>query len=253
MADDPVETVRRWLKEHGYPLEYEAARTLQAAGYRTWQGLHYLDAQSDSPTAREIDVVASEPACFAAPNTTLQVVIEAKHAPEPWVVLSTELEMSAEGVVQGLIYSEQAEAILLTHARTPPLPFLLHMPKRHGFSVVQATKRSDPNRTNQAYAALYGVVKAARGRMEPWRKTKACTWAFPVIVMSGSLIQLGYNERGEESIAPILWQRVSWWGSSAQPVTVDVVQRDHFPQYVRELRASTEALGLAFKDYTSRP
>ncbi len=59
MSEEALEVVRTSLTRQGYPLEYATAPTLAALGYQTWQGLTYLDTETQSPKAREYDVLAT--------------------------------------------------------------------------------------------------------------------------------------------------------------------------------------------------
>src|SRR5690348_1970744 len=57
MSDSGKESVAKWLRSQGYPLEMSVARAFRQAGFRVTQGRYYEDPQSHE--WREIDVAAS--------------------------------------------------------------------------------------------------------------------------------------------------------------------------------------------------
>lgn len=212
---DPVAGVEKWLDEQGYPLEYEAARILQKSGYRAWQGIHYRATEAGERKTREIDVVASEPPLEGVPRAIVELVVEAKHTHEPWLILTSQIQSDRAVVQEGwLLKSPQAEGPLHAMAQGEAVPFLLQLPPRHGFNAVQTIKTGDPQKSNPAYAALQAVVSASVARLKQWSRDLPAI-VFPVIVLGGSLVQLGYGEDGGRILEPVLWQRIRWTGSTA--------------------------------------
>lgn len=86
---DPVAGVEKCLAKQGYPLEFQVARTFQAAGFRTWQSLHYRDTEGSEQRTREIDVVAAEWPEGTELKADVELVVEVKHSHEPWLILTT--------------------------------------------------------------------------------------------------------------------------------------------------------------------
>lgn len=250
---DPVAKVEGWLKKQGYPLEYQVARTFQTAGFRTWQGIHYRDPEATERRTREIDVVASEWPEGTTPRSSVEFVVEVKHSHEPWLVLTTDIAGKPEDVGAWLLMTPAADAPITGLLRTPPVPEFLVMPPRHGFNVVQTVE--DQTRPNPAYVALTNVVKAASARRNVWMKSVRPAIYLPIIVVGGSLIQLGYDASGERILNPVLWQRLRWTGSSVvdHPVTVDIVTRDHLPIWAGNARKGTQAISELLEAWVKPP
>lgn len=235
MSKPEIQVVREWLVREGYPLEYETAREMTRAGYRAWQGRYYVDAEDK--TYRELDVRADEPDSLDAPWRPVYVVAECKNNSKPWLVLTERHELQPGYGTHFLIQRGVTQAELEAAAR-PDAGFLLNVPARHGYSVIQAIAGGD-----SAHAALHAVSKAALGSVAGFGQAQPAV-AIPVIVLGGALYQLGYNDDGTEILEPVLWQRVVWFGSSAkrESIQIDVVTRDYLPMYLQQLRPATRRL-----------
>lgn len=241
MGKPEAEALREWLEQGGYPLEYLTAREMTRAGFKAWQGMYYED--PDSGERREFDVRADEPDSLD-PWRPVFVVAECKNnSKKPWIVLTTTAELEPGYghrflVKFGAMPSSWSSAI-------ETAGFVLNMPPRHGFSVVQSHGGEDA-----AYAAMRTVVKAARDpNLGPVRPGSAI--ALPVIVLGGSLYQLGYKEDGSELLEPVLWQRVVWRGADGargDSVQLDLVTQGHLPAYLRSLRTATKGLAALLAD-----
>jgi hypothetical protein len=251
---DSVAKVDKWLEKQGYPLEYEVARTFQKAGFRAFQGIHYQDAEGTDRKTREIDVVATEWPEGTTRKSNVDFVVEVKHTHEPWLVLTTEAAVKPTDIARWLLTSEGAEAPIEGLLRAGPITDLLVVPPRYGFNVVQTIK--DMARTNPAYVALTNVVKAANARREVWKRAvDRPSVYFPLVVVGGSLVQLGYDATGERILNPVLWQRIRWSGSSISdsPILVDIVTREHLPTWVTNARKSTQAISELFEAWVTPP
>jgi hypothetical protein len=114
-------------------------------------------------------------------------------------------------------------------------PDHLNVPGRHGFLVVAV--RNDGKQEDHSWTALNAVVKAAVTRLGRKRADAPPTIAVPIIVIDGSLYQLGYRDDGTELLEPVVWQRVVWNGSTVRRgnTAVDIVTVDHLDSYARNL------------------
>lgn len=262
-----IEAVRKWIRETGYPLEYAVARTLQRAGFRTAQGVHYVAVAGDETKAREIDVLATA----VAPDTPagpipfaeavrVRLVAECKVLRFPWVVLTREYSVGPFAAFREALASGKARGVLLKAAENAgwAVPDLFQMPARHGFNVVearppsaaarrQAERSVEDDRVDGAYAALTQVMSASVSLQDKVKATWSVTW--PVLVVRGSLFHLGYEDDGTEVLEPVEWQRVRWAGHPTATTYVDIVRERHFATYASTahagLVASAQRLGSA--------
>jgi hypothetical protein len=255
----PTEYADHWLETHGYPLEYQVAKAMRQAGYVAWQGLHYKDTEGDR-RARDIDVVASLPAPIEATGepAVVEFVIEVKHSHEPWLVLTSQTPATptASSAVRYRLANRLAAQALKGITHTPPVPSLLTIPERHGFNVVQMVKSEEASRPNPAYIALSSVVKAAQYRVNLFSTNTSTTpaLAMPLIVVGGSLVRLGYDDEGERILDEVVWQRITWSGSTvAGPTIVDVVQSDHLGTWARNAFGDAEQLRKGLSEWVTTP
>ena len=258
---DPVEHVDSWLKRQGYPGEYQVARELQKVGFRVWQGLYYNDTEGIDAKTREIDVVAAEWPPDTERTADVELVVEVKRSWDPWVVLTTSVEADLASTAPMRLVSDVARPMLDGMLNSPPVPDLLTFPERHGYNVVQALgaastsdqSQRERNRPNPAYIALTGVVKASADRLR--LLSKRAVIVFPVIVVDGPLVQLGYDGAGERILNQVVRHRLLWRGSTATagPVIVDVVQIDHLPMWAPNVRSSTQTIAAKFEQWVTKP
>lgn len=221
-----VDNVKEFLQKQGYPLEYATARTLKRLGYETQQGLTFRDEDAVPPKTREMDVVAT--VSGTAP-IDVGLVIECKAAPQPWLVLTRTTEDEAP-VAPHMLTCQDNGRVQPTHLQFRGWV----LPPRHGFSVVTAGGELKHGQTDPVYAALTGVTKGAASQVN------VSVYEFlrvfvPVLVTSGSLLRLGYDDDGTEILDEVLWQRVIWNGSPGTPgpKLVDVVTAGHLEAYGR--------------------
>jgi hypothetical protein len=69
-------------------------------------------------------------------------------------------------------------------------------------------------------------------------------WALPVVAVRGSLFTLGYDDSGAEALRQVVSCRLVWHGADSvdEPTLVDVVTRDHWDTYVRQLAATARGI-----------
>jgi hypothetical protein len=237
----PEEQVHEWLRVQGYPLEYEAARVLRAAGFRTIQGWSYRGEDGGLVKAREIDVLASWDGTVSEDDSRpdqrarFSVAVECKHMTAPRVVLTT-----AHPPDWTPLTSAWMDQILrpahLSAAEWFPLGAEV------GFSVKTAAKGQDTAREALMQATNAASVAARRssaiaGRQRP-------EWALPVVVVRGPLFTLGYDDSGSEALRQVPWCRLVWHGAESvdEPTLVDVVTKDHWNTYVRQLAVTARGI-----------
>jgi hypothetical protein len=232
--EETLERVRAFLKREGYPLEYEAARTLSRAGFNTEQGLTYIDSEDGKSVTREIDVVAwlheSVRARFRA---LVGLIVECKAAREPWLVLTRHDDDAGWLEPRSLVMSDRFGKVFDASSLHAPA---WKVQPRHGFGLVQVKRGNERRDKDPAYVALVSVVKATDGYLSRLHARKQSAYGavlIPVLVTAGPLFQLGLREDGTEVLEPVVWQRLLWNGSTvrAASTVVDVVTRNHLPQY----------------------
>jgi hypothetical protein len=205
--------------------------------------VHYRDPESATPRSREIDVVASEPPVDNG-GAFVELIVEAKHSHEPWLILTAEIQ-SDRPVLQPtwLLATRVAQPLVTGILSGESVPRLLQLEATHGFDAVQTSDSRDPDRPNPAYVAMQAATKAAYARLKTWGP-KTPVIVFPVIVVGGALVQLSYDNEGERQLQSVPWQRIRWQGSTVvdHAVVVDVVQRDHFDDWLVGARSSTESM-----------
>jgi hypothetical protein len=230
-----VASVRRWLREQGYALEYEAARVFRDAGFAARQGQVYRDGD----ITREVDVVAV--AQFDGPSQCdFIVVVECKKSKAPWVVRRAELDDDQRSWEP--IASKQLKEWLVEH-RT--LDAYLSVGTPTGIDVVQTHFKSgeERERSDAAYRAVAQVVSAARGLL---RSSKRATLIYPVVVLDAPLLTLNYDDLGEDHLQEWGWDRLLWSGGDLpHPTAVDIVKREDLPGRAARLHAELDRVRVA--------
>jgi hypothetical protein len=252
MTDKLVADVREWLQRKGYPLEYEVARTMRAAGFRVEQGRYWLDVdpETDSYKPREIDVLATD-----APDdwpgepsdgATAQIVVECKSGAGPWIVLTDDRE--GQPLPDAFVAARHFFAEMAKDRRRRVLPQLFRPAARYGHSVVE--KRTPREKTSpDADTAYQAIMAAARAA---W-KVRVTGWAdlvLAVVVTDSPMLRLSYGSDGSEQLEVTEWERVIWfgaalegpWGIRQEPILVDVLHRRAVPAFVRKCKLATAAV-----------
>ena len=231
----PEETVREWLAKQGYPLEYEAARELRRAGFRTLQGWSYRDEQAGDIKARELDVMAfmdgAVPDDHPDQRARVTLAVECKHATGPWVVLTSRHPPDWTPLATQWMES------LLRQAGVS-VADLLPLPSATGFSVSMA----NPKGEGVAREAVTQATNGARAVIErgPYGGSPP-ELAVPVVVVRGALFTLGYDDAGGEHLDAVPWIRMVWHGSPNldAPTLVDVVTSEYWVEHVESLRSTS--------------
>lgn len=229
---EAIDVVRTFLAKNGYPLEFAAGRTLARVGFRTWHGLTYVDNEVPPGKTREYDILA---ALHGATASDVGLVVECKSTADPWLVLTHRISGDGRWVRKAWLPSNSAGV--------PDSAFEdvgWRLDARYGFNVVRAVgeRRSESDK-DPAYSALASVTKAAEGRVRTFPNSSPALMV-PVIVTSGPLFRLGYEDDGSELLEPVLWHRILWSGSSVRDdaTIVDVVTEAHLESYGRMMHAA---------------
>jgi len=230
------ETILRWLREGGLPLEYDAARYFRGMGFRAEQGRHYQDPMADGPKTREADVVAT--LLLTMPEPTMVAVIECKSAKDkPWVILTTEIGPREPWRP---IATSRVVGAFDRHANRAQQSLQLTRP--YGFSMIEASERSDRDemraprreRRDRAHDALEQVVSAAVGLLP----RDGLTFHLPVIVTDAPIWALAPDPTGALDANEVESYRILWHGAQAHPMptVVDVVSRHALQSHAERLR-----------------
>lgn len=238
----PDEQVHDWLRLQGYPLEYQAARVLRAEGFRTVQGWSYHGEDEGTIKTREIDILASWDGT-ASMTTDRQdvyarfsVAVECKHMTAPWVVLTTAHPPKWTPLVSNWMRDVLQQAHL-------PIAEWFPLGAEVGFSVKTAAVKG-PDVAREALMQATNAASAAAQWSSQFSGRNRPEWIVPVVVVRGSLFTLGYDDSGVETLREVTWSRLVWHGADTidEPTLVDVVTRDHWENYVRELGVTARGI-----------
>lgn len=249
MTDTPVKKVERWLETQGYPLEYTVARLLRAEGSMVVeQGRHWTDTDplTGAKKARELDVVAS----LRGDKCIVNLVIECKHIPEPWVIFEHEdgrvstpdLGATVEHVMAG----KPARTALKAHfARSRP-PW--HLRPSAAFKIVDTRPPRKPQAPDET-AAFVASMALTRGAWAVHQATpkELNAITMPALVVEGDLVTLSYDSRGRRKLQKTAFERVTWAGSVLEganhyirpdPVMIDVLTTEALDGWVDDATRS---------------
>jgi hypothetical protein len=236
--DSPDAKVRAWLRREGYPLEYEAARILRGAGFRTIQGWSYRgEDERGTAKPREVDVLASwegggpdddEPTRRI--RSRFFIAVETKYQTAPWVVLTTSHPPEWKPLATQMMWSFMGQLGISPQEAFPLGPEV-------GFSLKVVKER--PKDPDAAFEALMQATNAATAVLDPGpTRGPQAEWALPVVVVRGGLFALGYTDEGVERLYEVPWCRMVWHGAARfdSPTVVDVVTIGFWPTHVRDLK-----------------
>jgi hypothetical protein len=247
VADDDtaareLQHIHTWLGQHGFPLEYDVALAFRRVGFSVQQGVHYLSYGETVP--REIDLVAIQPSGIAAVDPTLsvhmEIVVECKHAPRPWLVFTADADPD-ESPAGFVLATRVAQAALLETLVAKRPPFWT-VPPRYGFNVAQ-TDLEAKQKTNRAYEAVTAAVNGAVSRLSLHSYDAAI--AIPVVVLAGPLYEYRTDVAGEPVVAPVPRARLQWdGGADARSVFVDLVTADALAGYANLVYRTTVTVAI---------
>lgn len=226
-----------WFQKQGYSLEMRVARVFRDAGFSVSQFESYVDPESG--TAREIDVVASVSREVAGILASAALLMECKHCPRPWVMLTSPKrtgpfycfsrilqgnfevrEWREYRTLQGRLLARML--VSLGRAETSGLDFFC-MPERPAYRIVEAHKDRQREKDN-AYGAVMQAQTSAtahdrRTEMIFEETVRAYTqWvyedvggttdfrlfssvAFPVVVAEGRMFECCLDANGDVELS----------------------------------------------------
>src|SRR5262245_33508036 len=185
---DVKESIKKWLKEQGYPLELTVASELGRQKFVATLANFYRDPSTGQ--SRQIDVIASRGDLLGF--HTADLVIECKRANKhPWLLLSA--DNTSDGfspLFEYAITSEKARAALIDigglECTFKQLPWM-EWEKSRGVGLIPAHAKG----MDDAFKAVAGVMAAAMARRremlkDTWREA---VFVFPVVVVDGLLFE----------------------------------------------------------------
>jgi hypothetical protein len=148
-----VDRVKDFLGRGGHPLEFRVAAALNKAGYSTNQGLYVEQGDGDPLEIDVLGVLVSD----KDNSVFVELIIECKVAPTPWVVFSN---TALGGPWPDELFSKLAAAAF-DELRTAGPTLYGRIGDSFGFGI-KALK--EPKERDLAYDAVSGVVARARLR-----------------------------------------------------------------------------------------
>lgn len=188
------ENLKKWLSEHGFPLEMEAASHFRIAGFDVRQGSVVLDEQEGK--SREIDILAEDPDVYG--SVEISCVIECKSSKaHPWVVFVADDVLSNYRNINAFCLSSPhaKEAMAKAFRAGGDMKELLPRGAACGYAFKQALGSTD-----HAYSASVSVLKACSVISSSVRDTpnaKHLKFAFPIIVVDAPLFECSRSDSGE--------------------------------------------------------
>ena len=240
MDPDPqterVAFIKSELARTSVPTEYEVARVLAEAGFRTRQGRAYLAAGRP----REIDVLAEVPEDLLRDSgrepVRVYLVAEVKNTDKhPWLILCSRGDVSPLEVVASAVASTSARSSFTRMQRqeVAEVPWFFNVGPIPGHSLGVAGGKD-----LEAYEALSQVLSASLGIVDDHGSAEAgppaCSFAWSALVVTGELFTVDYL-KPEPTIAPIPWGRIIWHGGpTGRPTAVDVVRLEALSDYAEK-------------------
>lgn len=234
----PLESsVLDWFQKQGYSLEMRVARIFHEAGFAVSQFESYVDPESGS--LREIDVVASVTHEVAGIAASFALLIECKHCPKPWVLLTSPRRSASyycfSRILQGNFdvhewreYSTFQARVLarmlasLGRTEAATMDFFC-LPQRPGYAIVEAFKERERAKDN-AYTAVMQAHSCATAhdrrsqmifedalehcgqRLHETGGTSTglqlfCSVGFPLVVAEGQIFECHLDAGGDVALS----------------------------------------------------
>jgi hypothetical protein len=240
-ASEEVQSVLKWIREQGYPLELRVSEVLRREGLLVSHAHWYSDPESKKP--REIDLVALTAATSEAPKAMvgLAFVIECKvSSGKPWVVFSSE----PSGMIRanpGVVDLLSRDVLTTALARRVIPPAFLQLQSRVGHGIARAYGEARSGDSIGPWSAVRGAVSAALGiggaNEEQTLQLGEHFYSFdvvvPVVVVEGSLYEY-YLSGGRERIRKVrAIQLLAATHDAKSPALVQVVTFSGFRAWLR--------------------
>jgi hypothetical protein len=199
---DGVEnSIKKWIKETGFPLEMQAAHVFNELGYDVRQSYVVKDIQENKP--REIDILATYPFELDRGITRIFCILECKSSKHPWLVFDGENTLSSYNMLHSFaIMSPDALSeignVILNDKSRESWEIFQHSPKC-GYALRQPFSDKDTG-----YTAAMNVLKACCNMIEPTEKYSLpqINVAFPILVVDKPIFECAYVE-GELTVKQV--------------------------------------------------
>ncbi|MFI6998194.1 hypothetical protein [Nocardia sp. NPDC050175] len=244
-----IESVAKWLRSQGYPLEMRTAREFQSRDIWAVLGYYYVDVETGQQ--RETDVlVRAHRDGEDSRGVSVALTIECKSARDkPWILFTGETNrQSTRAIRRSLRFVAPDSALhLLSEGLDPEddVP-LLDGYEPFGYALVRAHGGGNED---VAFGAMMSAVKAAAGAR---REIESFGFVFPTVVLpivliDAPLLQCRLDEDGEPQLSMIERGTVSWnyrIKTSTIPMGTDitVVTSGAVPGLADDLITTTESL-----------
>lgn len=186
--------VQKWLDESGFALEMHTASAFRTAGFEVRQSMVYA---TEDGKPREIDVVASDPNVLGVLG--IEFIVECKSTKKPWVLLSSaDTLYNFNRVTAFAGMSKGMKDAVINQTLHNGLPPIMIKEGLAGYALREAFSKSDS--ADIPYAAARSVATACT---EFIGQAKYYYVGFPVIVISGPLIQASLSPKGEIELVEV--------------------------------------------------
>lgn len=236
MTDDKKDgienSIKKWLKDTGFPLEMQAAQVFNELGYDVRQSYVVKDIQEDKP--REIDVLATYPYELDLGVTKIFCVLECKSSKNPWLVFGGENTLSSYNLLHLFaMMSPDALSVIgekLVADKSLRSSAMFQRSPKCGYALRQPFTDKDTG-----YTAAMGVLKACRNMIEaPKSSLPQINIAFPIIVVDTPIFECAYTE-GELTVKQVPHSKFLF--SSYIPdfsiSRINVVHIDHLDSFAK--------------------
>jgi hypothetical protein len=237
-------SVKAWLSEEGYPLEFAVANACRAAGFAVNQG-DYVRGDSGKP--REVDILAFDHKHEKYKDHSILVrlynVIECKWSKKkPWIVLTSKFgNITSPALIAQTISSEAGQTACWFNSGNSKLIELETFSQREriGFS----GRQSFTDKTDYFYNSINSVTSLSMDLAKSYNKYRnldmlACV-CFPVIVVDGLLYEAFQDSPNDDlTLNRIDNARCLWRGVEGHEfrVPVDIVTRDSLDAFLKKRR-----------------
>jgi len=223
-----LDSVRNWINDTGYPLEFEVADIFSKAGFLITQSYYVTDNETDKP--REVDVLAS----FSLESAKACFVIECKYSVDrPWVVFSSlENKLSTARYICATIATEEGSLIIPSLSANPKVQELdiFKTFERSGYLVKQAWP--EPGQRDIPYEAVQTLCSNSANLSAQASRFSRVLF-FPTLVIDGKLFECYYDkDRMTVEILQKDHMRIHWRASNrSYLINVDIVTKQFLASY----------------------
>ncbi len=248
-----IDKVRDWLREQGYPLEFQTSSSFQNAGFDVFQGFYVREPKTNS--VREVDVLARIRANSAKIHFEISIIAECKWSRDkPWVVFTApRTKMAPSACIAQSISSTLCEAAMHCLASNEDLQTLelFSSKERNGFGGRRALSRDGEQ--DHFYSTVQSIVSKAVNYVasvdEDRRTNKLPDFGavvFPLIVFEGELFEAYFSqETNDICLNPVNFARLHWRGAedpSQYVSTVDIVKFSYLSTLLASRKKEMERL-----------